>query len=130
MDETTVAQRQRTKGWRAPVNSVCVSRPARWGNPWVIQRTRTGWRVIRPHHQETTHFDTHDAAVRFAAVRFHRWLSESTDPEAAWIREHAHELGGKTLLCWCPQPGPCHAHSLALLADINAQELDRLRSAT
>jgi hypothetical protein len=29
-------QRQRHKGWRLSPNTVCVSRPSRWGNPFVI----------------------------------------------------------------------------------------------
>jgi hypothetical protein len=28
--------RSRRKGWRLPENSVCVTRPARWGNPYVV----------------------------------------------------------------------------------------------
>lgn len=27
-------QRRRTKGWRLPPNTVCVSRPSKWGNPY------------------------------------------------------------------------------------------------
>lgn len=119
---TTVEQLKRTKGWRKPPNSVVVSRPSKWGNPWVIQQTATGWRVIRPGHAETVHFDTLDAAARFAVARFGRWVEKSTDPEAAWIREHVHDLAGKTLLCWCRPLHPCHAYNLAVLADHHDSE--------
>ncbi len=27
-------QRKRTKGWKKPANTVCVTRPGRWGNPY------------------------------------------------------------------------------------------------
>ena len=28
-------QRKRTKGWRKPPNTICVTRPSRWGNPYA-----------------------------------------------------------------------------------------------
>lgn len=27
-------QRKRTRGWKMPPNTVCVTRPGRWGNPY------------------------------------------------------------------------------------------------
>ena len=36
MPEPMRIQRRRTKGWRLPPNSVCVTRPHRWSNPWKI----------------------------------------------------------------------------------------------
>lgn len=33
-------QRRRTPGWKMPPNTVCVTRPGKWGNPWRVgQRT-------------------------------------------------------------------------------------------
>ena len=29
-------QRKRTKGFRLPENTVCVSRPSKWGNPFIV----------------------------------------------------------------------------------------------
>jgi len=29
-------QRKRTKGWRMPENTVSVTRPGRWGNPFKV----------------------------------------------------------------------------------------------
>ena len=29
-------QLRRTKGWRLPADTVVVSRPAKWGNPFVV----------------------------------------------------------------------------------------------
>jgi hypothetical protein len=33
-------QRKRTKGWRMPPNTVSVTRPGRWGNPYTIKDAR------------------------------------------------------------------------------------------
>ena len=31
-------QRKRTKGWRKPPNSVIVTRPRKWGNPYDVDK--------------------------------------------------------------------------------------------
>ena len=91
-----VIQLSRRKGWRKPDGVVVVARPTRWGNPFAVGK---------------------GAADRAEAVaRFEDWV-QGDDPRAAWIREHVHELAGRALACWCPQPGPCHALVLARMAD-------------
>lgn len=116
--KTTVAQRKRAKGWRKPEGSVCVDRTSRWGNPFPVQRVAGGrWAVIFPGSSRTIRFTTLLEARTCAVDLFDWWVAASTDGQARWIRSHVHELAGKTLLCWCPQPGPCHAHVLAELAD-------------
>lgn len=32
-------QRKRTKGWRMPPNTVNVTRPGKWGNPWTFENS-------------------------------------------------------------------------------------------
>lgn len=38
-------QRKRTKGFRLPPNTVCVTRPGPLGNPWLIVADDSGERV-------------------------------------------------------------------------------------
>jgi hypothetical protein len=71
---------------------VYIGRPGRWGNPFQITGNQTREDAI-------------------AAYR--RWVA--SDPHAAWVREHVHELRGKTLGCWC-SPKPCHGDVLLELA--------------
>ena len=92
-----VIQLSRKKGWRKPAGVVTVARPTKWGNPFVPE----------PRNEE---------GRRVAVARYEAWVL-GDDPRATWIREHIHELRGRTLACWCPQPGPCHAHVLARMAD-------------
>ena len=100
-----VVQLSRRKGWRKPDGVVTVARPTRWGNPFVVGKPiRTGNGVVTPK----------DRAESVAL--FTEWV-DGDDPSAVWIRDHVHELAGKTLACWCPQPGPCHALVLAEMAD-------------
>ncbi len=130
---TTVAQRRRSKGWRKPEGSVCVDRTSRWGNPFQIGSNIPTLFVHDGHGVlwTTQRSDAALAEARRAAVRlFRRWLAgevvvHGQDDRRQWILEHVHELAGKTLLCWCPQPGPCHGHVLAELADATSGELER-----
>lgn len=117
---TTVAQRARTKGWRKPEGSVCVDRTSRWGNPFGVQSCIDNGFADSPEH-----------AREVCAHYFRLWLAgrsdgyvHGQDERRQWILDHVHELAGKTLLCWCPQPGPCHAHVLAEMADAKSEELD------
>jgi hypothetical protein len=90
-----VVQLSRRKGWRKPDDVVVVARPTKWGNPFPFGDDRTRAEAVE---------------------RYREWV-QGDDPEAVWIRDHVHELAGKRLACWCPQPGPCHALVLAELAD-------------
>ncbi|HYF47215.1 MAG TPA: DUF4326 domain-containing protein [Acidimicrobiales bacterium] len=91
-----VIQLSRRRGWRKPEGVVVVARPTRWGNPFAVGKGAT---------------DRAEAVERFEA-----WV-QGDDRRAVWIREHVHELAGRTLACWCPQPGPCHDLVLARMAD-------------
>jgi hypothetical protein len=100
-----VVQLSRRKGWRKPEGVVTVARPTRWGNPFVVGRAvRTPEGVVTPKD-------------RAESVDLFRDWVQGDDPQARWIREHVGDLAGRTLACWCPQPGPCHALVLAEMAD-------------
>lgn len=73
-------------------HDVCIGRPSKWGNPFVIGRDGTRDEVI---------------------ARYEAWLLEQ--PE---LVDALAELAGKTLGCWCA-PRACHGDVLARLA--NAQ---------
>jgi hypothetical protein len=88
-------QQKRTKGWRKPPNSVVVSRPSKWGNPFPIDAT-------------------HD---RNAVVDLFRIWIRGNDPKAVTLRAQLEELRGKDLLCFCPVPSPCHGDVLIELAN-------------
>lgn len=93
-------QRQRTKGWRMPSNTVYVGRPTMWGNRWQIG----------------THSNFLGRAVRTVgeAVHCYRSLMWPDPHHHAWVRE---KLRGKNLACWCPLDWPCHADVLLEIAN-------------
>ncbi len=90
-------QRRRTKGWKLPPNTISVTRPGKWGNPF-----RVG--II------SDYGDVPDAET---AVAFYR----------AWIDQGlrriqiVNELRGMDLACWCSLDAPCHADVLLEIAN-------------
>lgn len=111
-------QRSRAKGWRMPPNTVCVTRPGKWGNM----------------HDWTTYYrpgvNTREDACRQAVEAFLATISNgrSAYPTDSEIRE---KLRGKHLACWCKiiSPSgyvPCHADVLLSIAnDIPMEEVIR-----
>lgn len=91
-------QLHRTKGWKMPVNTVRVTRPGKWGNPFRVGKE----------------IDTAEEAVRCYERYIHAAMDEK---DASLLRDDLHELRGKNLACWCKIGDPCHADVLLELAN-------------
>lgn len=112
-------QLRRTRGWRKPANCVVVSRPSRWGNPYIVKHDLPHadvWDVW--HHGRIvsgpceTKAEAVAEAVRLYGIHIRVQGGRNTTA--------VHPLRGKDLACWCPLPKPgepdvCHA---ALLIEI------------
>jgi len=101
MDAPRRIQRQRSKGWRMPPNTVSVCRPGKFGNPFKV---------------------TEDRSHAQAVSAFRIWLAvegcTADMPERKQrILESLHELRGKNLACYCKEGSPCHADVLLELAN-------------
>lgn len=96
-------QRKRTKGWRMPENTVSVTRPGKWGNPFKVNEYGL------------------DKSLRL----YKRWINGEYNewdtyayPEFKQAPPNSfHELRGKDLACFCPLDQPCHADVLLELAN-------------
>jgi hypothetical protein len=100
-------QLSRAKGWRMPPNTVIVSRPSRWGNPFKVG----GWvRDVRG--GLPVKIADADMAVKLFAGQF--YPCAATDNVLVTIRG---ALRGKNLACWCKLGEPCHADVLLELAN-------------
>ena len=84
-------QRKRTKGWKMPPNTVSVTRPGKWGNPFRITATCT---------------------PADAVSAFRRMIEGG-----AYRKQHLDELRGKNLACFCSLDQPCHADVLLEIAN-------------
>jgi len=90
-------QLSRAKGWRLPENTVVVSRPSKWGNPFVVQ--------FDPHPDYSP--QTREEAVKLYAASINGLKRLA-------IRR---ELRGKNLACWCKADQACHADVLLKIAN-------------
>ncbi len=122
-------QISRAKGWRKPPNTVVVSRPSKWGNPFKIgiyamigdydrKAVHKFIYIVTPFkdvaEREPGRFTLIDSQE--TAVRFFRRLCEKTN----WCKLNPRiisQLRGKNLACWCKQGTPCHADVLLELAN-------------
>jgi len=85
-------QRRRTRGWRAPADTVYVGRPSRWGNPFRVGIEGTA-----------------AACVTLFEARYVQ--------DTAYRVQVRTVLAGKHLSCWCPLDAPCHADVLLRWAE-------------
>lgn len=99
-------QLSRKRGAKLPPNTVVVSRPSKWGNPFKVgERFKETMTIVKD--------------------RRHAWqLYRSLAPQNTQLVERAQrELRGKNLACWCPLPtepyadDECHAAVLLELAN-------------
>ena len=115
-------QRKRTKGFKLPLGTVCVTRPSKWGNPFTVAAALGSGCA-----------DTKEEAAKICMIAFQNWLIY--DPRVAWrladfrlhneewarkrdwILDHLNELEGRNVACYCSLLTPCHGDVLAELAN-------------
>jgi len=124
MTQPVRIQRQRTKGWKMPPNTVSVTRPGLFGNHYRVWRDYDGqWMVS----WRSCHFapatNTRAAAAALAVDKYradvttegphnHRLLDRV--PTRADIFKN---LRGRNLACFCGLDQPCHVDVLLELAN-------------
>lgn len=97
-------QLSRAKGWRKPAGAVVVSRPSKWGNPFLPS-------VFGGMGQDSAALAVTAFSVDLVGGR----LKVS-------VADVRRELRGKDLACWCPLPADgkpdiCHAAVLIEVAN-------------
>ncbi len=106
-------QRKRTRGWRKPPNSVCVTRGGPWGNPFVVRTDLEPGAKIGASYSAVPTVDD-------AIACFRLWAEADAD----YIARARKNLCGKDLACFCPLNDPCHADVLLELANPKATDRD------
>lgn len=113
-------QRRRAKGWRMPENTISVTRPGKWGNPFRAAKEDGYWWVkdIQGNYWDAAHLEK-EAAIRRCIELYKPWIEGKIG-----IKElDLSELKGKNLACFCPlvdkdgKPVPCHAEVLLELCN-------------
>jgi hypothetical protein len=98
-------QRKRTKGWKMPENTVCVTRPGKWGNSY---------------HGEDAIQKFEDCILNNVMTYFYIENKEEANKQFyrfKWMSENLHLLKGKNLACFCKFDKPCHSDVLLRLAN-------------
>lgn len=96
-------QRQRTKGWRMPANTVYVGRPSKWGNPYRVGDADL---ILRDRKLTPK-----------SCVRMFEWYLEGKKLLNQKVAKDLKDLRGKDLACWCSLDQPCHADVLLRIAN-------------
>ncbi|QCG95027.1 DUF4326 domain-containing protein [Azospirillum sp. TSA2s] len=119
-------QRKRTKGWKMPDNTVSVTRPGEFGNPFSVSKVsnltlgEAEWWVTAPGESILWRYRTKGEAIAASVKAFEGWLAL---PQQRRLRDRAaFALRGKHLACWCPVGSPCHGDVLLRLANAPAAQ--------
>lgn len=100
-------QLKRSKGWRMPENTVKVTRPGYWGNPFTVTTNyKPGTKVGGSYVAVPTVED---------AVECYRIFITEVHPEM--VAKARNELGGKNIACFCNLSDKCHAGVLLEIAN-------------
>jgi len=98
-------QRKRTKGWRMPPNTKCVTRGTRWGNPYVVGKDGTASECVAKFIKELTPYTHASGSLDDLLI------------STANMKEIQIDLRGKNLACFCKVGEPCHADWLLEIAN-------------
>lgn len=118
-------QRKRIKGWRMPLNTVSVTRPGKYGNPYY-PGCGLGFggfdEAMQPVHWR---LETPADAVR----HFREYMRLMKRDEPQRFEELVAPLRGKNVACFCRADEPCHGDVWLELANppltCQAMEEDR-----
>lgn len=111
--------RRRTPGWRKPSDTVIVSRPSRFGNPFTL--------ALAYELGYADHGDTEQARKAVVGA-FTSWLNgnrdmwQDGDEARERILDALPSLRGKNLACYCPDGSVCHGDPLLFRANMPVAE--------
>ena len=130
MDDMTQpirVQRKRTKGFKLPENTVCVTRGTKWGNPFkvidgfiVFPTNKTSYfplyRIKNEDNANSILATWYDMLIngerKFDGIILPEWIVFSPIN-----KKDIKELKGKNLACFCKITDVCHADILLILAN-------------
>lgn len=101
-------QRKRTKGWRMPPNTISVTRPGKYGNPYVIGS------YLQPVGKQRHTLNDEILITRTNCLLFFREYAEQMiEKDPQWLDD----ARDKDMACFCKLNDACHADILLELAN-------------
>ncbi len=126
MSEPRRIKRERTRGWRTPLDAqgrkpIYVGRPTLYGNPFQVAHVAGGiWVVFVDAANGVTGREvatvSSEREARQIAVDEFRTILRTPGGAEQDRQAFAQQLHGRDLMCWCPIGMPCHADVLLRLA--------------
>jgi hypothetical protein len=113
-------QRQRRKGWRLPPNTICVTRPGRWGNRYYPGSGHA--RGFFDGAMRMAQLDVREPRVQ--VQWFREWLEDFRQNDPVEFEAYIAPLRGKNLACWCALNKPCHRSVLLEYAALPSRAID------
>ena len=106
MNSPVRIQLRRTGGWCMPPNTVAVTRPGPWGNPFIVGVHGTRDECVLHYERLLSGFLFIAGKLIVDRSTFVKYLK--------FAGQHIDELRGKNLACWCSLPADnaldiCHA---------------------
>jgi hypothetical protein len=109
----TRIQRKRSKGWKLPPNTKCVTRPGPFGNPFTVNPKL--WEASRKKRATQLSCDElHACNTAEQAVRMYEDIVKNDKRLREII---VRDLRGFNLACYCPEGSPCHGDVLLRIAN-------------
>ena len=105
-------QLRRAKDWRIPENTVVVSRPSKWGNPFIVGKDGT--------QAECVNLYTLMLGGDFSAAHSPTLLDQAN--AFSYVAKNLKGLRGKNVACWCKPGSACHGDVLLKLANARVCE--------
>lgn len=99
-------QRKRTKGFKLPPNTVCVTRGTKWGNPFKVGVDGDAKECVEKYSHSLIPYRNHNTGT-----------IEDYFTSKLNIEDIQRELKGKNLACFCQLDQPCHADILLNIAN-------------
>lgn len=115
-------QRKRTKGWRMPPKTKCITRPSNWGNPFKVTKHdssyyRVSVNVKNPFDKDAliniltesgpAGFNTKAEASAHAAMLFGKLMDKF--PQNYPLSDFD---GVEHITCFCKEGEPCHGDEI------------------
>lgn len=126
-------QRKRTKGFRLPPNTICVSRPSKFSNPFRDMKDMVYvWAGYRRSTSPWIFYTMKSSSVNAASL-FRDMLmdlnSHEVEPEIRdrfrFMRDNITSLGQyEYIACFCSLDAECHADSLIELLTPKSQTIN------
>lgn len=121
-------QRKRVRGWKKPANTVNITRPGKWGNPFFWDGGHHIFMWLNNHTAIPVivfaRKITRAAAHEFCVNLFEQHVFENGIFEKAYYKNPElcvsairRELKGKNVMCFCKEGEICHGDVLLKIAN-------------